>query len=78
MYCKSNYPTSIYGIFICTCAYDFLSVRKRGNIAKYSAPATLNFKIPWTLRFDYLAQIVGWIRDILVRGLIILDVLSLK
>ena len=45
----------------------FLSVRKRRKTAKYSAPSTLNFKIPWTLRFDYLAQVVGWIRDNLVR-----------
>lgn len=39
---------------------------------KYSAPIPPNFKILWALRFDDLTQVVGPVRDILVRGLIIL------
>lgn len=39
---------------------------------KYSTPAIPNFKIPWALGFDNLTQVVGQVRDILVRGLIIL------
>lgn len=53
-----------------------LSARKEKGITKYSASATLNFKIPWDLRFDYLVQALAWIRDILVRRLIILEALS--
>lgn len=43
----------------------------RTKITNYSALATENFKIPWAMRFDYLAQVVGQIRDILVRQPII-------
>lgn len=34
MYCKSIYPTSIYGIFICTCACDFFKCEKEEKNCK--------------------------------------------
>lgn len=52
----------------------FLSLKRR-QITKYSAPETPNFKIPWGLGFDFLAQVLGQMKDILVRGFTILDAL---
>lgn len=55
---------------------DFFKVQERTKITKYLAPGTTNFKIPCTLRFVYLAQVVDQIRGILICRLIISDALS--